>query len=569
MLTRASLTAKLTLGFVVLIVALAANSLVGYLSVQRLASTTARLDAAVEKRRLVLQMRLALEEQRAGVRGYLLGNPNLQEVEEGRQNLQSAVDKYSSLKSESTASEWSSLQQASAQYQQIMDRETALRREGKTKEATAVLFGPQATQARSAINAAFDALMQQEQAAKESALQEQHSADSKTRVLLGLFAFVGIAVGIAVALLVPRLLARSVSAMMSVIHDIADNNLSTADVSITSEDELGQAGAALNAMKNNLRGLIQSIARTAEHVASASEELSSSASLQAQSAETQKGQATQVAVAMHEMSGTVGEVSENSTRAAQAARQAAETAREGGNIVEESLAKMRAIAEAVSSSAQKVEQLGQASDQIGRIIGVIDDIADQTNLLALNAAIEAARAGEQGRGFAVVADEVRKLAERTTSATKEVAQMVQSIQAGTKTAVAAMRDGTLQVQQGVETTSRAGDSLKQIIQMSEEVGEMITHIATAATEQSSASDQVNQNVEQIKRLVSESAVGAQESAKACQELSGLALDLQKMVSNFRLESRYGVANTASRPPSSPPQKSQPAGDTKTFAATVG
>jgi methyl-accepting chemotaxis protein len=304
--------------------------------------------------------------------------------------------------------------------------------------------------------------------------------------------------------------------------------------------------------------LIQSIARTAEHVASASEELSSSATEQAQSADMQKGQAMQVATAMHQMSSTVQEVSDNSNRAADASRKAAETAREGGTIVEESLSKMRAIAQSVSATAQKVEDLGKSSDQIGRIIGVIDDIADQTNLLALNAAIEAARAGQQGRGFAVVADEVRKLAERTTSATKEVALMVQSIQNETRTAVAAMNEGTRQVEDGVKTTARAGDSLKQIIRMSEQVGEMIAHIATAATEQSSATEQVNQNVEQISRIVTESAVGAQQSAKACQDLSGLALDLQKMVGSFRLET--DSSSTVVLPSHALPSRKRPPSD---------
>lgn len=197
---------------------------------------------------------------------------------------------------------------------------------------------------------------------------------------------------------------------------------------------------------------------------------------------------------------------------------------------------MRAIADSVSSTAKKVEELGKSSDQIGRIVGVINDIADQTNLLALNAAIEAARAGEQGRGFAVVADEVRKLAERTTIATKEIAEMIRSVQQETRTAVAAMEQGTKDVQDGVNTTARAGDSLKQIIQMSEEVGEMITHIATAATEQSTATEEIHKSMDQIAILVKESAVGAQQSAQACQDLSGLALDLQKLVSKFRLES---------------------------------
>jgi methyl-accepting chemotaxis protein len=250
------------------------------------------------------------------------------------------------------------------------------------------------------------------------------------------------------------------------------------------------------------------------------------------------------------MSATVQQVSENSNRAAAASRQAAETALHGGRTVDETLAKMRAIAIAVSGTAKKVEELGKRSDEIGRIVGVIDDIADQTNLLALNAAIEAARAGEQGRGFAVVADEVRKLAERTTSATKEIAQMINNIQDETRVAVSAMETGTQQVEEGVNSTAEAGKALKQIIEMAEQVGEMITHIATAATEQSGASEQVNQSMDQIARLNQESAAGSQEAASACQHLSGLALDLQKMVSNFQL-SRVKTGGGAEHSPAKP------------------
>jgi methyl-accepting chemotaxis protein len=152
----------------------------------------------------------------------------------------------------------------------------------------------------------------------------------------------------------------------------------------------------------------------------------------------------------------------------------------------------------------------------------------------LNAAIEAARAGEQGRGFAVVADEVRKLAERTTRATKEIAEMIDGVQSETRVAVEKMQSGTEQVAKGVEVTACAGDSLKQIVSQAEQVGEMVTHIATSALQQSSAADQVNDNMDQINKLVSQAAAGSQEAAKACEQLSSLALDLQQLVGRFQL-----------------------------------
>ena len=378
-------------------------------------------------------------------------------------------------------------------------------------------------------------------------------ADDSVKSGLLLLLVGGVVVGIVISFLgimIARSILGPLGKTQQVLQALAAGDLRES-VEVDSTDEIGAMGQALNKAVEDMAGTIQSIASTAEHVASASEEISSSATQQAQSAETQKDQATQVATAMQEMSSTVMQVSDNSNKAAEAARKAAETAKRGGNIVDDTLTKMRVIADSVSATARKMEELGKSSDQIGRIIGVIDDIADQTNLLALNAAIEAARAGEQGRGFAVVADEVRKLAERTTSATKEIAQMIKNIQDETKVAVSAMEQGTKQVEEGVMSTAQAGDALKEIIMMADQVGEMITHIATAATEQSSASEQVNNNMDEIAKLVKESALGAQQSAKACQDLSGLALDLQKMVNNFKLEGggngSHKARNKSARP----------------------
>lgn len=332
-----------------------------------------------------------------------------------------------------------------------------------------------------------------------------------------------------------RSVSRALNKMIGMVKDLAEGegDLSTR-LEIATSDELGELANWFNTFLDKVHKGISQVAGTAEQLASASEELSSSATLQAEGADTQKDQTTQVATAMQEMSSTVQQVSENCTRAAEASSRAAETAREGGKVVEQALTQMRSIAESVGGTAKKMGELGRSSDQIGVIAGVIDDIADQTNLLALNAAIEAARAGEQGRGFAVVADEVRKLAERTTTATKEIAVMIKTIQDGTRGAVKAMEVGSRQVEEGVKSTARAGESLQQIIHMSEEVGSMITHIATAATQQSGATVEINQNMDVITELVKESAVSAQQSAKACQDLSELALALQNMVGSFKL-----------------------------------
>ena len=383
-------------------------------------------------------------------------------------------------------------------------------------------------------------------AASTEPLLRTAKSNSLTIFLLSFFTL--LVSGGAVHLVVHKLVIRPLSKSVELANSIANNDLSVQDLAVDSEDEIGEATASLNTMKNNLRQMVHSIARTAESVAAASEEISATAAEQSHTAETQRNQVLQIATAMHEMTSTVIEVSGNSNRAADVARQSAEMANRGGEIVQNTLKTMNVISDAVSSSGRQVNELGKRSNEIGRIAGVIDEIADQTNLLALNAAIEAARAGEQGRGFAVVADEVRKLAERTTTATKEIARMIEAIQTETHSAVLAMEEGTRQVKQGVSATNQAGDALQQIIRKSEEVGDMITMIATASTEQSSATEEVKNSMEQISKLVEASTIGTQQSAKACQDLSELTGSLQNLVERFRLgqEQASGAHRARSR-----------------------
>jgi methyl-accepting chemotaxis protein len=288
----------------------------------------------------------------------------------------------------------------------------------------------------------------------------------------------------------------------------------------------------MNAALEQMTGTVSGIGYCSNKITAATEEILSHSTRSADAAVAQRDRIRQIGDSMREMVASVQNVSEDSSRASNSAGNAIEIARQGGQIVNDALVNMRMIAESVNATAKKIEELGNSSDQIGKIVAVIKEIANQTNLLALNAAIEAARAGEQGRGFAVVAGEVRRLAERTTNATKEIAQMIQTVQTETRQAVSQMKAGTAQVETGVETTSKAGASLEEIIAASQIVGDMISRISATASQQGGAAEEINGNVEQIARLTSESAEDAQRSTESCDKLSQLAVSLKQIIGQF-------------------------------------
>jgi methyl-accepting chemotaxis protein len=302
-----------------------------------------------------------------------------------------------------------------------------------------------------------------------------------------------------------------------------------------SADEIEQLAQGIWRMAVSLRTLLEKIDASSHEVSTAAEQVSGTAERIATGAEEVAAQSATVATSGEEMSATSQDIALNCQMAADGAQQAARSAQDGAVVVDKTVSVMGQIAAKVQESARTVESLGERSDQIGTIIGTIEDIADQTNLLALNAAIEAARAGEQGRGFAVVADEVRALAERTTRATREIGEMIKAIQVETKGAVATMELGVRQVESGTLEAAKSGQVLQGILHQINDVAMQVNQIATAAEEQTATTHEISSNMQQITDVIHQTSQGAHESASAANQLHGNAEELQRLVQQFKLK----------------------------------
>jgi methyl-accepting chemotaxis protein len=274
--------------------------------------------------------------------------------------------------------------------------------------------------------------------------------------------------------------------------------------------------------------------QSSEQVAQISLQLRNNATEIATGAQEVVIQTNTVAVASEDMAATSNDIAHNCLSAAENSNQASITARSGAEVVRQTTVGMQLIADRVRDAAKTVENLGSRSEQIGEIIGTIEDIADQTNLLALNAAIEAARAGEQGRGFAVVADEVRALAERTTRATREIGEMIKAIQDETRGAIVAMEQGVQQVGKGTEEAAKSGRALSEILDQINAVTMQVNQIATAAEEQTATTGEISGKMQQITDVVQQTSRGAQESVAAAAQLNGNAEEMQRLVRQFKL-----------------------------------
>lgn len=419
-----------------------------------------------------------------------------------------------------------------AQYRQLEDRMKTLSRNNQVDELRAMLNSELLSNSE-AVNSALAKLLEintQQIEATDTRAGEQYSTSLNLVITL-----LVIASGLTLlfAWLLTNSITKPIANALSAAEEIAEGNL-TRPITVDGEDEAGRLLLAMSKMQDKLRDTLQRISGSATQLASAAEELNSVTDESARGLTQQNNEIEQAATAVNEMTSAVEEVARNAVSTSEASKNATTSAGDGRDLVQETVSAIERMSADVQSTATLIGELANESRDIGKVLDVIRGLADQTNLLALNAAIEAARAGEAGRGFAVVADEVRALAHRTQQSTSEIERMIGSIQSGTEHAVDSMRNSTERAESTLNIARGAGMSLDTINSAIVEINERNLVIASAAEEQAQVAREVDRNLVNIRDLSVQSATGANQTSAASNELSRLALDLNNMVGRFSL-----------------------------------
>nr|WP_047712419.1 methyl-accepting chemotaxis protein [Pseudomonas lactis] len=418
------------------------------------------------------------------------------------------------------------------QYRQIEERMKSLSRANQVNELR-TLLNTELLDNSEQVNAVLTRLLDiNNNDANATNQRAKDQYDMAFDLVVGLLV-VATALTLLFAWLLTRSITLPIAQALEAAEEVAEGNL-TRPITVDGNDEAGRLLAAMAKMQHKLRDTLQRIAGSATQLASAAEELNAVTDESARGLTQQNNEIEQAATAVNEMTSAVEEVARNAVSTSEASRNATTSAGDGRDLVQETVSAIERMSTDVQATASLIGDLANESRDIGKVLDVIRGLADQTNLLALNAAIEAARAGEAGRGFAVVADEVRALAHRTQQSTSEIERMIGSIQTGTEHAVDSMRNSTERAESTLNIARGAGLSLDTINTAIVEINERNLVIASAAEEQAQVAREVDRNLVNIRDLSVQSATGASQTSAASGELSRLAVDLNGMVGRFRL-----------------------------------
>jgi len=359
--------------------------------------------------------------------------------------------------------------------------------------------------------------------------------DNADRLTITMWSLLVVSACIALLLgtLAIRSIIKPIERFRDTLVDVEQNSDLTIHATVDTADEIGQMGIAFNRMMEKFKMVMNQVTGASTQLASASEQMSSISSQSNQSIQSQLLKSEQIATAINELNATAQEVAQSANTASQAANDADSQANEGERVVSRTVESITELNSDVQRIADVINMLSAESENVGRVLDVIKDIAEQTNLLALNAAIEAARAGEQGRGFAVVADEVRTLAGRTQDSTLEIQQMIEKFQQGTQDAVSVMERGQEKADSSAQQAGQAAAALTEITRMVSKINDMNTQIASAAEEQTAVAEEINRNILSVNTITQQTGQGAQQTENASRDLARLAIELQQLVQTFK------------------------------------